>query len=59
MLVERSDNLVHLKLHEQAILTYAAHFLLPFGKSLQVLQHPILKERLAAIAADLLNYYQS
>ncbi|SFL25785.1 Predicted DNA-binding transcriptional regulator YafY, contains an HTH and WYL domains [Paenibacillus sp. 1_12] len=59
MLVERTDDQAHFKLHEQAIVTHAAHFLIPYGKSIQVLEPPILKEKLMAIAADLLNYYQS
>ncbi|NHN31339.1 helix-turn-helix transcriptional regulator [Paenibacillus agricola] len=59
MLVERSDCQVHFKLTEQAVQTHAAHFLLTYGKSIKVLEPPQLKERLAKIAADLLDYYQS
>lgn len=58
-LVERSVDQAHFQLDEELVHTQVPHLLLPFGKSLSVVEPVFLKERLAAIAKDLLDYYQS
>lgn len=59
IVVERSDTDVHLKLDEQAILSLAPYFLLSYGKAIQVVEPPLLKERMVAIVTDLLHFYQT
>lgn len=58
-LVERSSDCAHFRIDEKLVHTQVPHFLLAFGKSVQVREPTFLRERLAAIAADLLAYYQS
>lgn len=58
-LVERSANHAHFLINEQLVHSQVPHFLLPYGKSIQVQEPSFLKERLAAIAADLLQFYQT
>ncbi|MGG1658319.1 helix-turn-helix transcriptional regulator [Brevibacillus sp. NRS-1366] len=58
-LVERSADQAHFRLQEELAHTHLPHFLLPFGKSIAVIEPVFVKERLAAIAKDLLHYYQS
>ncbi|MFM1654157.1 helix-turn-helix transcriptional regulator [Brevibacillus sp. B_LB10_24] len=58
-LVERSLEHAHFRLEEQAIRTFLPYFLMPYGKAIQVLEPPLLKERLVAVASELLQYYQN
>ncbi|WP_026074180.1 helix-turn-helix transcriptional regulator [Brevibacillus massiliensis] len=58
-LVERSLEHAHFRLEEQAIRTFVPYFLIPYGKAIQVLEPPLLKERLVAITSDLLQFYQN
>jgi predicted DNA-binding transcriptional regulator YafY len=59
MLLERSKNEIHFKLEEGAVLSYLPHYLLTYGKSIQVLGPPFLKEKMVGIASELLEYYQN
>ncbi|ERI11462.1 HTH domain protein [Aneurinibacillus aneurinilyticus ATCC 12856] len=58
-LVERSMDEAHFKLDEQAILSYVPYLLLSYGKSIQVLEPLVLKEKMIALTSELLNYYQT
>lgn len=57
--VERTSDQVHFRISEQFVHTHVPHFLLSYGKSIQVIEPAFLKERLVAVAKDLLDYYQS
>lgn len=58
-LVESSFEQAHFQLEEEHVHTQVPHLLLPFGKSIFVVEPLFLKERLAAIAKDLLDFYES
>lgn len=58
-LVERSSEHALFQVEEKLVHTQVPHFLLPFGKAIRVQEPSFLNERLAAIAADLHQYYQS
>jgi predicted DNA-binding transcriptional regulator YafY len=58
VLVERSLNEVQFKLEERAVYTYAPYFLMPYGKSVQILEPPLLKERMVSVTSALLDYYK-
>jgi predicted DNA-binding transcriptional regulator YafY len=58
-LIERSLEHAHFQVEEQAILTHVPHFLLSYGRAIQVLEPAILKERLVEITSNLLNHYKS
>jgi predicted DNA-binding transcriptional regulator YafY len=58
-LIERSKNQAHFQLDEQSINTFVPYFLLPYGKALNILEPIFLKERLAAVASELVNHYQN
>lgn len=58
-LVERFHEHAHFQMEEKLVHTQVPHFLLPFGKSIRVQEPSFLNDRLAAIAADLHQYYQS
>jgi len=45
-------------LDETAIRTYAPFFLLPYGKSIRVLEPALLRQRLADIAAELAEHHR-
>lgn len=45
-------------LEEQSIHRYVPNFLLPYGKSIQVIEPQSLKSKLVAFVADLMEYYQ-
>lgn len=59
LLVERSGEHARFLVEEELVHKHVPHFLLPYGKSISVQEPAFLKERLAAVAADLLHYYQS
>jgi predicted DNA-binding transcriptional regulator YafY len=54
---ERTATEVHFKIDEQALRTYALYFLIVYGRSIEVLEPPLLKERLVEVASELLDYY--
>jgi predicted DNA-binding transcriptional regulator YafY len=56
-LVERSLEHAHFKVEEQTLLTHVPHFLLSYGRAIQVLEPAMLKERLIEITANLLKHY--
>ncbi|UED74755.1 YafY family protein [Brevibacillus sp. DP1.3A] len=57
--IERSEAQVIFQVDEQMAHSILPHYLLPYGKSIQVEEPAFVKERLAAIAADLFHFYQS
>lgn len=59
MLTERTADEVEFVIQEQAAIHYAPHILLSYGKSIRVLGPPLLKERMAAVSAELAEYYRS
>jgi predicted DNA-binding transcriptional regulator YafY len=59
VLIVRSKNEALFKLEEKAILSYLPHYLLIYGKSIQVLEPTLLKERLVSLTAELHQYYKS
>ncbi|WNS41545.1 WYL domain-containing protein [Paenibacillus sp. MMS20-IR301] len=58
-LQERTSGQAVFVLEEQDMLRYVPHSLLAYGKSLQVLEPQSLKDKLAAVAADLTEYYRN
>jgi len=58
VLAERSANEAWFRLDETAIRTYAPFFLLPYGKSIRVLEPALLRQRLADIAAELAEHHR-
>lgn len=57
-LKERTSNQAIFLLEEELIHTYVPSFLLPYGRSIQVIEPQSLKGRLVAVASDLMEYYQ-
>ncbi len=57
-LTDRSEHEAWFRFDETAIRTYVPYFLLPYGKSLRVLDPPLLRERLAEIAEELAAHYR-
>ncbi|SEU27750.1 YafY family protein [Paenibacillus sp. NFR01] len=57
-LTERTADQAIFVLEEQTILRYVPNFLLPYGRAVQVIEPQSLKAKLAAVAADLMEYYQ-
>lgn len=57
-LKERTLNRAVFWLEEEFIHNYVPNFLLPYGKSIQIIEPQSLKERLVAIAYELIEYYQ-
>lgn len=55
---ERTSNQAIFLLDENAIHVYVPYFLLSYGKSIQIIEPQSLKERLVAIASDLIDYYR-
>lgn len=55
---ERTSNQAIFLLDENAIHVYIPYFLLSYGKSIQIIEPQSLKERLVAIASDLIDYYR-
>lgn len=58
-LKERTSNQAIFLMDEQAIHAYVPYFLLSYGKAIHVIEPQSLKNRLAAVARDLMEYYQS
>lgn len=57
-LKERSLNQAVFLMDEQSMHTHLPNFLLPYGKSIQVIEPQSLKEKLASAASELMKYYQ-
>lgn len=58
-LKERTLNKAVFLLDERVIYAYVPYFLLPYGKAIQVIEPQSLKSKLASVAAELIEYYQS
>lgn len=57
-LKERTSNQAVFLFEEKSIHIYVPYFLLSYGKSIQIIEPQSLKERLVAIASELMEYYQ-
>lgn len=57
-LKERTSNQAIFLFEEESIHNYVPYFLLSYGKSIQIIEPQSLKERLVAIASELMEYYQ-
>ncbi|EHQ88708.1 helix-turn-helix transcriptional regulator [Desulfosporosinus youngiae] len=57
-LKERTSNQAIFLFEEKSIHSYVPYFLLSYGKSIQIIEPQSLKERLVAIASELMEYYQ-
>lgn len=57
-LKERTSNQAIFLFEETSIHIYVPYFLLSYGKSIQIIEPQSLKERLVAIASELMEYYQ-
>ncbi|MGC6174304.1 helix-turn-helix transcriptional regulator [Lacrimispora sp. 38-1] len=57
-LKERTSNQAIFLFEEETIHLYVPYFLLSYGKSIQVIEPQSVKERLVAIASELMEYYQ-
>ncbi|WP_088225559.1 YafY family protein [Desulfosporosinus sp. FKB] len=58
-LKERTSNQAVFLLDERALHAYVPHFLLSYGKAIQVIEPQSLKKKLISIASELMEYYQS
>ncbi|MDR0267824.1 YafY family protein [Paenibacillus sp.] len=56
---ERTSKEVTFLLEEEAIHTYVPYLLLPYGKSIQVIQPASLKQKLIDVLYELIDYYQA
>jgi predicted DNA-binding transcriptional regulator YafY len=57
-LKERTSNQAIFLLEEKSLHTYVPYLLLPYGKSIQVIEPQSLKKKLVAVASELMEYYQ-
>jgi predicted DNA-binding transcriptional regulator YafY len=57
-LKERTANQAIFLLEEKSVLRYIPYLLLPYGKSIQIIEPLSLKNELVAAASDLIEYYQ-
>lgn len=57
-LQERTTTHAIFLLEEEALYTHVPNILLPYGKSIQVIEPQNLKDKLVALAAELMEYYQ-
>ncbi len=57
-LKERTLNKAVFLLDERALHAYVPHFLLSYGKAIQVIEPQSLKKKLASVATELMDYYQ-
>ncbi|QLG42524.1 YafY family transcriptional regulator [Paenibacillus sp. E222] len=57
-LKERTSNQAIFLLEENSLHTYVPYFLLSYGKSIQVIEPPSLKDKLVAVVSELMEYYQ-
>lgn len=45
-------------LEEESLYTHVPYIILPYGKSIQVIEPQNLKNKLVAVASELMEYYQ-
>jgi predicted DNA-binding transcriptional regulator YafY len=57
-LEKRTSNQAVFILEDKMVQAYVPYFLLSYGKSIQILEPPILKKRLVEIASELMAHYQ-
>ena len=57
-LKERTSNQAVFLLDERALHAYVPHFLLSYGKAIQVIEPQSLKKKLVSVASELMDYYQ-
>jgi predicted DNA-binding transcriptional regulator YafY len=57
-LKERTSNQAVFLLDERALHAYVPHFLLSYGKAVQVIEPQSLKKKLVSVASELMEYYQ-
>lgn len=57
-LKERTSNQAVFLLDERALHAYVPHFLLSYGKAIQVIEPQSLKKKLVSVASELMEYYQ-
>ncbi|WP_379154750.1 helix-turn-helix transcriptional regulator [Paenibacillus sp. sgz5001063] len=58
-LEQRSADTAKFLLDEATLYSYAPYFLLPYGKALSILEPAALKQKLAAVTAELAVYYST
>ncbi|MEI4802603.1 YafY family protein [Bacillus sp. FJAT-51639] len=58
-LIERSNNQALFKVDKESIHTFVPYFLLPYGKSITILEPTLLQEKLVTISFELFNHYQN
>ncbi len=58
-LIERKNNHALFKVDKESIHSFLPYFLLPYGKSITILEPTLLQEKLATISLDLFNHYQN
>ncbi|ALC83140.1 MULTISPECIES: helix-turn-helix transcriptional regulator [Bacillus] len=59
MIIERSEHMICFVLEKDMAVHYAPFILLSYGKSIQVLEPQLVKEKLIEAASELLTYYQT
>ncbi len=55
---ERTSNQVIFLLEEEIVYTYVPYLLLPYGKSIQVIEPLSLKEKIIETLLELIKYYK-
>ncbi|MFJ5766185.1 helix-turn-helix transcriptional regulator [Lysinibacillus sp. NPDC093210] len=58
-LIERNNNQALFKVDKESIHSFVPYFLLPYGKSLTILEPTLLQEKLATISFELFKHYQN
>ncbi|GAA3403426.1 hypothetical protein ACFFNY_35630 [Paenibacillus hodogayensis] len=58
-LQERTSTQAIFLLEEEYLYTHVPNILLPYGKSIQVIEPQNLKNKLVALASELMEYYQA
>jgi predicted DNA-binding transcriptional regulator YafY len=57
-LKERTSNQAVFLLDERVMNGYVPHFLLSYGRAIEIMEPESLKKRMAAIASELMEYYK-
>ncbi|WP_028553077.1 helix-turn-helix transcriptional regulator [Paenibacillus sp. UNC451MF] len=58
VMVERTATEIQYRLDEKSVATFLPHLLLPYGRSIRIMEPSLLQERLVAVTTALLDYYQ-
>lgn len=58
-LIERTNNQALFKVDKESIHSFVPYFLLPYGKTITILEPVLLQERLATICFELFNHHQN